>query len=195
MPRMGLDHEAVVQAAVQLIEREGLEHFSMAKLAQSLNIRTASLYNHVENMAALFTDIGLESVARMVGAEQQAIAGKKGDDALFAIAQAYRSFALEHRELYHVVMGLQKHQNKVLELAAGQITEPILQVLAGYCLDQVQQIHWQRVLRAMMHGFVSHEEAGGFSHFPVNREESYHIAIQCVADALNAIRKSKEQGE
>jgi hypothetical protein len=30
-------------------------------------------------------------------------------------------------------------------------------------------MHWQRILRSMMHGFVAHEEAGGFSHFPIDK--------------------------
>lgn len=36
----------------------------------------------------------------------------------------------------------------------------------------------------MMHYFAAHEEAGGFSHFPIDRDESDRMAIQCVADGL-----------
>jgi hypothetical protein len=57
--------------------------------------------------------------------EAQAIEGKEKNEALFAIAAAYRAFAKDHNELYRVIMGLQKSKNEVLEKAAGQITEPI----------------------------------------------------------------------
>jgi AcrR family transcriptional regulator len=193
MPRQGLNRESIVEASIRLIEDKGYAAFSMGELAKSLNVKTASLYNHVESLDALFTDVGLAAVSQMVVREAQAIGGKEKNEALFAIAAAYRAFAKDHNELYRVIMGLQKSKNEVLEKAAGQITEPILQVLSSYGLSRTEQMHWQRILRSMMHGFVAHEEAGGFSHFPIDKNESYRLAIQCVADGLqNAGKKQNE---
>lgn len=38
---------------------------------------------------------------------------------------------------------------------------------------------------AVMHGFVAHEEAGGFAYIGTPRDESYRIAIRCVIDGIN----------
>lgn len=57
---------------------------------------------------------------------------------MFAIA-ACRAFAREHNQLYRVIMSLQKSKNEVLERAAGQIAEPILQLLSGYGLSTTAQ--------------------------------------------------------
>jgi len=190
MPRQGLNRKSLVEASIRLIEEKGYAAFSMGELAKSLNVKPASLYNHVESLDALFTDVGLAAVSQMVACETQAIEGKEKDDALFAIADAYRAFAKDHNELYRVIMSLQKSKNAVLEIAAGQISEPIVHVLSSYGLNRTEQMHWQRILRSMMLGFVAHEEAGGFSHFPADKNESYHMAIQCVADGLqNAGKK------
>ena len=51
MAHKGLSPDAVVKAAVELIEQQGRDAFSMRLLADQLGIKTASLYNHVENMA------------------------------------------------------------------------------------------------------------------------------------------------
>lgn len=59
MPRQGLDKAKVVQAAAELIEEKGLVRFSMAGLAKKLDVKTASLYNHVESLDALLEDVGL----------------------------------------------------------------------------------------------------------------------------------------
>ncbi|MEA4890208.1 MAG: TetR/AcrR family transcriptional regulator [Clostridiaceae bacterium] len=193
MPRQGLNRESVVEASIQFIEEKGYTAFSMGELAKSLNVKTASLYNHVESVDALFTEVGLAAVSQMVASETQAIKGKEKNDALFAIAAAYRTFAKDHNELYRVIMSLQKSKNKVLERAAGQITEPILQVLSGYGLSRVEQIHWQRILRSMMHGFVAHEELGGFSHYPADKNESYQMAVQCIADGLQNVKKEQNE--
>ena len=55
----GLNKEIIVDAAKELIEQDGFPAFSMRRLAEKLNIKTASLYAHIESMDALFTEIGL----------------------------------------------------------------------------------------------------------------------------------------
>lgn len=186
MPKQGLSKERVVQAAIQLIEEEGMGQFSMAKLAQRLQIKTASLYNHIESLNQLLECVGEDAVSRMVREETLAIAGKARDDALFAMAEAYRTFVREHYELYRVIMAFPQLHNPTLEQEAGKIISPILEVLSSYGLTQVQQYHWQRILRAVMSGFAFHEQSGGFSHLPVDQDESYRIAIECMAEGLRS---------
>ncbi|WP_294562960.1 TetR/AcrR family transcriptional regulator [uncultured Traorella sp.] len=184
MPRQGLSKESVVQAAVDLIEEKGVSQFSMGKLAQRLKIKPASLYNHVESIDKLMKLVKEEAIYQLVQLENQAIAGKKKNEALFALAEAYRSFARNHYQLYQVIMAFPKENDLVLKQEAGEIISPFLKVLADYGLTENQQFHWQRVLRAMMSGFAFHEQAGGFSYFPIDQDESFYIAMQCIANGL-----------
>jgi len=104
MPRQGLNKEAVTAAAIRLIEEKGISNFSLNELAKSLNIKPASLYSHIQNIDALLTDIGIIAIRRMVSSEKEAIKGKSGDEALFALASAYRKFAKEHYQLYLLII-------------------------------------------------------------------------------------------
>ena len=53
MPRKGLTKEAVIDASIQLIQQQGNGAFSLNELARVLDIRPASLYNHIESMQEL----------------------------------------------------------------------------------------------------------------------------------------------
>ena len=64
--------------------------------------------------AALLEAVAFQAIARLARAEEQAIAGREGDAALFALAEAYRAFAREHNALYRVIMGFPRW-NKALE--------------------------------------------------------------------------------
>mgnify|MGYP005770430179 FL=1 len=185
MPRQGLGKEKVVQAAVELIEENGLARFSMAELAKKLDIKTASLYNHVESLDDLLEGVGLYAVKKLVAVEEKALEGKSGDEAVFALAEAYRAFAREHFKLYRVIMGLPRSDNKLLEKGGEEIVRPISRVLSKYGLTGEQAVHWHRMLRAVMYGFAAHEESGGFSHYPVDSDKSYHEAIQCIVDGVH----------
>jgi len=191
MPRQGLNREAVIAAAIRLIEEKGISKFSLNELAKSLHIKPASLYSHIESSEALLTDIGVIAVRQMVSSEKEAIEGKTGDEALFALASAYRKFAKEHYELYLLIMNIPKGKNPVLELAAEDIVQPIMEVLGSYKIDRETQLHYQRVVRSMMHGFVAHEEYGAFSHYPVDRDKSFEISIGLIAESLRRLGDEK----
>ena len=131
LPRQGLDRQAVVQAALRLIEEKGYAAFSMGELAKSLHVRPASLYNHIENLESLYTEVGLAAISQMVAEEEKAIQNQTGDAAMFALAHAYRDFARTHYELYKVIMSFQRRKNHVLEIAAGRIVEPIFKACSA----------------------------------------------------------------
>ena len=104
MAHKGLSPDAVVKAAVELIEQQGRDAFSMRLLADQLGIKTASLYNHVENMETLLSEVCRYGMCLQKEAEMQAIEGWHGEEAVRFLAETYRSFAKEHRELYWLIM-------------------------------------------------------------------------------------------
>lgn len=189
MPRKGLNRETIIDAAVELIEEQGNRAFSLNELARKLEIKPASMYNHIENMASLTGEVGYRIAGMIKQAELEAIADKHGDQALFALCDAYRAFAQQHMDLYKVIMGMQKDKNACTEAACGEMIEPILQVLSDYSITEADKMHWQRILRAMMHGFIAHEYAGGFRHFPVEENETYRRAIEAVILGLRTAEK------
>lgn len=189
MARKGLTKEFITDAARKLIEENGLGAFSLRTLAASLKVQVSSLYNHISGQNDLLTEVGIRAVDLLTSMEEKAIAGKRTDEALFALADAYRLFAGEHPELYRIIMGVHILHLPVLEREIRRIVAPILIVLSGYGLTEEQQMHYQRILRSVMHGFFVHEHTGGFTYTEIDRDTSYHMAIQCVAGALNTERE------
>lgn len=189
MARKGLTKEVIADAALALIEEKGFAEFSLRILAAALEVQVSSLYNHISGQNELLTEVGIRAVDLLTTLEERAIAGKDTDQALFALADAYRLFAKEHPELYRIIMGVHILHLSVLETEIKKIVAPILTVLSGYELSEEKQMHYQRILRSIMHGFYAHESTGGFTYTEIDREISYQLAIQCVADALNAERK------
>lgn len=184
MPRNGLSRKKVIESAAKLIERFGVAEFSMRALADSLNVKTASLYNHIESMESLMVEVCVYALEMQRNVEMTAIKDKSGDDAIFALADAYRKFAKEHCELYRMVINTAVSCTSELNEISQCIVVPFLTALDNTTLTDEEKIHWQRVLRGIVHGFVSQEEAGFFSHLPADVDDSFRIAIECYASGL-----------
>ena len=184
MAHKGLTSETVIKAAAELIEQHGYESFSMRLLADHLGIKTASLYNHVENMDALLSEVCRYGLCLQKEEELQAIEGKHGEEAVRILAETYRRFAKEHWQLYDLIMNRSAKDHRVLDDAAVLFTDPLKQMLQDFKIRKEDSIHYRRLFRALVHGFVSQEELGFFSHYPANAEDSFHFAIQCYIENL-----------
>lgn len=186
MSQKGINKDIILAKAIELIERNENPAISMREIAEELEIKTPSLYNHVKSMNELFVEISRYAAEELRQTQLAAIKGKNRDEALYALAAAYRCFAKEHTGLYKVTMALPDLQDDILAQTAAVIAEPIFHVLSKYGLNQEQSIHWQRILRSIIHGFLTQEEAGFFKHHSVSVETSYQAAIRCFLNGLYA---------
>jgi AcrR family transcriptional regulator len=181
--RAGLDHAAVVQAAAELADSKGLEEVSLAALATQLGVRSPTLYHYVEGLPGLRRDLallGTQELARRLG---RAVMGKAAEDAIFALADAYRAFAKEHPGLYAATVRAAEAGDQVLEAVQSEVVEIVLRVLAAYHLQGDEAIHAVRMVRSMIHGFVSLETAGGFG-IPLDIDETFHRLMRMFIDNL-----------
>lgn len=175
-PRAGLDRASVVQAAANLADAAGSE-ITLAALAEHLKVRTPSLYNHISGQDGLRRELALLGLAKLGRRLAMAAVGKTADDAIEAIAHAYRQFAQEHPGVYPATQRAPDPADTELAAAADAVVEVLTLVMASYGLRDAAAIHAIRGLRAMLHGFVTLEAAGGFG-IPLDLDESFDRAMQ-----------------
>lgn len=183
-PRPGLDEEAVLRAATALVDAEGLEALSLARLAEALGVRAPSLYNHVSGLEGVRRGLALRGLRELTARAAQAAIGKNGEAGLVAVADAYRTFAKEHPGLYAAGL-LRAPGPEETELAAAseEMLDILRAVLAPYGLQGEKLIHALRAFRSLAHGFVSLELAGGFG-IPVDLDASYHFLVRLLVASL-----------
>lgn len=90
----GLSRERIAAAAVDLVDRQGLESFGVRRLASELGVDPMSIYHHIKGKAAL-----LDAVSEAVLTEVTATADQWPDEwaeLMRAMARGYRALALRH---------------------------------------------------------------------------------------------------
>lgn len=184
--RAGLDEEAVLRAGAELVDAEGWDALSLARLAEILGVRTPSLYNHVAGLDGLKRGLGILGLRRLRDRMAHAAIGKSGREAMLAIAQAYREFAKEHPGLYAAGLRAPSPDDGARTELADDILAIIHTVLAPYVLPATQEIHAIRAFRSLAHGFVSLELAGGFG-LPIDLDESYRTLMDLLVNGLERL--------
>jgi hypothetical protein len=188
MPRAGLSTAAVVERAAQMLDDHPSDNLNLAALAESLAVRTPSLYKHIDGMPGLQRGIMLRAKSSLAHTLGQAAIGRSRDDAITSMSFAYRRWALEHPGQYPMTMRALPGDDEDLEVSASFL-DVIFNVLAGYDLRDDDAVDATRFLRAALHGFVDLETGGGFA-MPVDLERSYARLVESVVTALASWSRS-----
>jgi AcrR family transcriptional regulator len=187
MARAGLSEERVVAEAERMADEVGLENVTMAALAQRLGVRQPSLYKHIASLPALRRVIGLRTVTALTGELARAAVGRSGEDALVAMARAFRKWVKDHPGRYQAGQRAPDPGDTAYEAAATEVIELFSSVLSAFELSGDDAIDAIRSLRAAMHGFVSLELLGGFA-IPIDIDRSYERLVSAVIGSFSAQR-------
>ena len=177
MAQKGISRETIIEKAMDIVSQSQEPELSMRELARQLNIKAPSLYNHIGSMDELLRCVSVCAAQRMRDELLSAMGDRQGDEAVYALANAYRTFARRYKGLYKMIMASSKIMDENGHPAAEAMVTPVIEAISHYSLTQEQVMHGQRVLRSIMHGFVSQEETGFFRYYPADVEVSYSRAI------------------
>lgn len=184
MPRAGLSRAVVVTEAARVADEVGLERLTLAAVAGRLGVRLPSLYKHIAGLEALQVHLAAAAGRELAAELSAATVGRSKGDALLAMAHAYRAFALRRPGAYAATVRAPEDGDEEHQAAAMAVLQVVLSVLAGFGLEGEDAIDAVRGLRALLHGFVAIEAAGGFK-LPQDLDRSYRRLVQTYADTLS----------
>ena len=184
--RPGLTTSKVVDAALELIDEQGVEGLTLAAVAARTGVATPSLYKHVANLAELRGHVGVRVLEEMTGRFTTAVLGLGGDEAVAALMHAYRAYVKERPKRYGA-MPMDPLHDELQKGAGLKLMEVMLATLRGYGLEGSDAIHATRRLRVIVHGFASIESNGGFG-LPEGLDDTYDQLVRMYLDDLRGKR-------
>ncbi len=106
---MRLTKDDVITAASGIADKHGLDHVTLKAVAETLGIRTPSLYNHIGSLDDLLRDIAHRGMREMNAGMTQAAIGTAGGEAVQAVSLAYFDYLIAHPGVYETIQWEQWH--------------------------------------------------------------------------------------
>lgn len=172
MGRKALNHDVVLKAAISIANENGLEKVTLASLAQFLDVKTPSLYNHINGLKGLRRDMALYGLKALKETVTNALVGKSGEAAILELGFAYVDFVREHPGLYEATFPHQDIIDDEVNQVSEEIVGLILRIFDVYDLAKEDVLHIVRGLRSIAHGFATLELKQGFAML-LDRNESF----------------------
>ena len=159
-----LSRDSIVNAALTFLDREGWDALTINALATQLGTKGPSLYNHVNSLEDLRRTVRMRVVGDIIEMLTTVADGRTRDDAVTAMASAYRSYAHHHPGRYSAFtrMPLGGDDPEFTE-ATRAAAAPIISVLGSYGLDGDNAFYAALEFWSAMHGFVLLEMTGAMT--------------------------------
>lgn len=163
MPRgVGLTRERVIDLAAMLVDARGADALDLTAIAEAAGVQKPSLYKHVDGLPAIREALTLRAWADLDRLLNDLPTGCGAG--LVALASRWRRWGLGHPGLFVVSARTHVGASPEVEAAGAALTARLLaRVGEAGAPDPVSAA---RALRALVHGFVLLEVAGGFGLAP-----------------------------
>lgn len=184
-PRAPLDRAAVVTAAAELVDEEGLDALSVSSVARRLGVTQPALYKHIAGADDLLASLALRTRELLVERLTDAAVGRERDAALHAVAHAWRAVASEHPGLYEATDRVALTGDPAQEAAVAEVVDVLARVAASYGLPggEAMLVGW--ALRSALHGFAALETDRGHP-IGFDREDGFERLVVLLSDGLTA---------
>ncbi|PPA70899.1 TetR/AcrR family transcriptional regulator [Jeotgalibacillus proteolyticus] len=176
-PRRGLTLTEIVDATAGIADREGLSQLSIGAVAKELNIKPPSLYNHVSGLTELQDLLAVHGCRSLSEKLQNASVNFSKEEALKRLCYDYIKFATLHPGQYEAASRPASDENTELRAAQEKVVEVVRDFFYQFGLEEERSVHLIRMLRSMLHGFVTLEAARGFG-LPYDLQDTLDVMIE-----------------
>lgn len=182
MPRAGLSPDAVVDAALEILDARGSDGLTLKAIADATGVAAPSLYKHVHGLPELRRLLAvriLNETAEQMGA---VVMGRAGEDALKTYMIEYRRLASEYPHR-HALIERAFYDDPAFAAASERLVNVAYAVVRGFGLEGEDLVHAVRCVRAAVTGFVSLELGLGYR-VPTETDASFAYLSRVLATGL-----------
>ncbi len=180
---MSIQRDQILKCACDLYLNEGIEGFSMRKLAKCVGCTAPALYRHYEGKEEVIRDVVSEAYRQFSLYLHRALAGRTPSERFILAGRSYLDFALREPALYEIiylprdVLGPQREHPAVADQACaiGQFwTDRVREVMDNGYLAEGDPFQVSMTLWGHAHGLISLFHRGLL---PTDSEESFRILM------------------
>ena len=174
--------QAIVEAALTLLDQDGVEKLSLRRLATQLGMHAPGLYWYIESKQDLINLVAHAIVERGLAALERPVPGESWQKWLVDLACAIRSAMLAHRDGARVVGGSYL-------MRGGSITPSIetsLEILEGAGFDRLLALGATMTLIRYAIGSALVEQLS-----PITKLHESKLSDEALAQLMNAIPADK----
>lgn len=190
MAKNNINDELIIKMAADLSNKIGLENLSLKIIAEELNIKPPSLYNHISGLDDIKEKLMIYGWKQVEKNAIEAAVGVSGYEALKNSCYEFYNYAINNKGVFTAMLWYNKYDNDEKENATTKLFDMLFKILKPLNISNDNINHIIRTLRSFLEGFSLLVNNNAFGN-PVSIKESFDISLEIIINGIKTLERVK----
>lgn len=190
MSKRNINDELIVETAACIANKVGLDNLSLKSIAEELNIKSPSLYNHIKNLDEVKQRIMIYGWKQVSEKLVDSAVGVSEYEALKNMFYAFYDYATTNKGIFTAMFFYKKYESAENEKATERLFYIMFKVLKPLDISDDNINHIIRTTRSFLEGFCSLVNNNAFGN-PVSIKESFDLSVEIIINGIKSLEGKK----
>lgn len=190
MAKNNLSTDVIVETAAALSNKVGFENLSLKMIAEALEIKSPSLYNHINSLDDVKEKLMIFGWKQMERDIIDAAFGVSGYEALRCMCYAFYDYAINHKGVFNAMLWYNKYENDISDKTTSRIYHLLFKIMSSLNISEENINHIIRTLRGFLEGFTLLVNNNSFGN-PISIKESFDLSLDIIITGIKSLEGEK----
>lgn len=186
MSKNCISDELIITTSARLSNEEGLNNLSLKMIAEELNIKSPSLYNHISSLDEIKEKLMIYGWKELGEKATESAVGVAGYEALRNMCYAFYDYATSNKGVFTAMLWYNKFESKEKNEATTKLFSLLFRVLQPLNISDNNIEHIIRTLRGFLEGFVLLVNNNAFGN-PISIKESFDLSLDIIFNGMKSL--------
>lgn len=190
MTKNNISKELIIKTSADIANRIGLDNLSLKIIAEELNIKSPSLYNHISSLDEVKQKLMVYGWHEMEEKMLESAIGVSGYDALKNMCNVFYDYATTNKGVFTAMLWYNKYENNEKDEATTRLFSIVFKVMKPLNITDENINHIIRTLRSFLEGFSLLVNNNAFGNL-VSIRESFDLSLEIIMNGIKSLEGVK----
>lgn len=190
MLKNNINNELIIETSACIANRIGLDNLSLKLIAEELNIKSPSLYNHIKSLDEIKMQLMVYGWKQMEEKMIDSAVGVAGYEALKNMCYAFYDYATNNKGVFAAMLWYNKYENSLKESATTKLFAMLFKIMQSLDISDDNINHIIRTLRGFLEGFALLVNNNAFGN-PISIKESFDLSLEIIMNGIKSLEGVK----
>ena len=190
MSKNNISNEFIIETSAKLSNKVGLNNLSLKMIAEELNIKSPSLYNHISSLEQIKERLMIYGWKGLEEKVIESAVGVAGYEALRNMCYAFYDYATNNKGVFTAMLWYNKFESDEKNNATTKLFSLIFKVLQPLNISDNNIEHIIRTLRSFLEGFSLLVNNNAFGN-PISIKESFDLSLEIIINGIKSLEGVK----
>lgn len=190
MARNSISDELIIETSARLLNKVGLDNLSLKMIAEELDIKSPSLYNHISSLDDIKEKLMIYGWKELGEKAIDSAVGVSGYDALRKMCYAFYDYTTSNKGVFQAMLWYNKFKSDEMANATIKIFGILHKILEPLNISSNNVEHIIRTLRSFLEGFSLLVNNNSFGN-PISIKESFDLSLDIIINGIKSLEGVK----